>query len=539
MQRLHLDQYKGPYFIAYRVDQSDEFTVVASFGAVDNSHRTTKRELSVDVREGDYALDSSHSSGSISHLLGMQENTPLTIDDDYDPIRHELWLHTDAAYKRAIEDLAAKKAFLQENEVKERPDSMSHEKPVVSIEPVAHLDIDMEKSNELVKKLSTVFREYPRVQKSFVSLGEDAATRWFLNSEGFANRTPTLACAMMAIASAQADDGSLVSDIELLAGQTEKDLPPYPEMEKKVRGLAERISKLAAAKTIDQYRGPVLFENEAAAEFFAQVLQPNLGHSPESLNKFGHAFSLARNALAEKLGTRILPTFITIVDDPLTTHFGKTPILSSYKVDDDGVRAQKITLVDKGFLKTFAMARSPSREIKQSNGHSENGSGVAGNIYIESDNKLSPAKLREKLIAMGKEDGLKEVLVVKRLSNFAGAALEPKSLVSSLMASTRSEVKLLPPVLIYKISVDDGHEEPVRSAEFGNMTMRVLRDIEATGDDLSAYPIISMATSLHRGGGMELSTIVTPSVLIREIELQKPSKQTELQPILKNPYFEK
>jgi predicted Zn-dependent protease len=540
MQRLHLDQYKGPYFIAYRVDQSDEFTVVASFGALDNSRRTTKRELNVDVREGDYALDSSHSSGgSISHLLGMQENTALTIDDNYDPIRHELWLHTDSAYKRAIEDLAAKKAFLQENEVKERPDSMSHEKPVVSIEPVAHLDVDMEKSSELVKKLSTVFREYPRVQKSFVSLGEDAATRWFLNSEGFANRTPTQACAMMAIASAQADDGSLVSDIELLAGQTEKDLPPYPEMEKRVRGLAERVTKLASAKTIDQYRGPVLFENEAAAEFFAQVLQPNLGHSPESLNKFGHAFSLARNALAEKLGTRILPTFISVVDDPLTTHFGKTPILSSYKVDDDGVRAQKITLVDKGFLKTFAMSRNPSREIKQSNGHSENGSGVAGNIYIQSDNKLSPAKLREKLMAMGKEDGLKEVLVVKRLSNFAGAALEPKSLVSSLMASTRSEVKLLPPVIIYKISIEDGHEEPVRSAEFGNMTMRVLRDIEATGDDLSAYPIISMATSLHRGGGMELSTIVTPSVLIREIELQKPSKQTELPPILKNPYFDK
>lgn len=472
--------------------------------------------------------------------MGMQDNTPLTIDESYDPIRHELWLHTDEAYKHAIENLAAKKAFLQENEVKERPDSMSREEPVVSIEPVAKLDIDMDKTTALVKKLSAVFRDFPRVQKSFVTLGEEAATRWFLNSEGFANRTPRQALAMMAIASAQADDGAIVSDVELLSAETEKELPPYEELEKKVRSLADRITKLASAKTVEQYRGPVLFEHSAAAEFFAQALQPSMAHSAESLGKYQHFLPGARNAGSERLGQRILPTFISVVDDPLTTKFADKKILSAYTVDDDGVKAQKITLVDKGILKALAMSRSPSREIKQSNGHSENGAGVASNLYIQSGSAMSPSQLREKLIQLGKEDGLKEVLVIKRLANFAGAALEPRTLIQSLIGGGRGEVALLPPVLMYKVNIEDGKEEMVRGSDFGNMTMRVLRDIDCTGDDMDAYPILSMASSMRRGGGsVELSTIVTPSIIIREIELQKPSKQSELPPLLKNPYFDK
>jgi predicted Zn-dependent protease len=543
-ERLHMDQYKGPYFVSYTVRQTDAFDVTASFGAVDSSDRDRTRTLHVDVREGDYTLDSHGGGGSALSFLGGGEGrggTSLVIDDNYDAIRHELWLKTDAAYKKAIEDLAAKKAVLQESNIKDPPDSMSKEKPVVDIEPVATLQIDGPKAKEMVRKLSAVFKEYPKVQKSLVRLEDKATTRWFINSEGFCNRTPKNQCYLMAIASVQAPNGAIVSDTEIVAGESAAEMPAADVLEKRLRNLAERLTALAEAKEIEQYRGPVLFEGEAAADLVSQVLQNNLGYAPEPLSKMGSLGAKFKNPLADRLGNKILPSFITVVDDPLRNHDGDAKILSSYRIDDDGLIAQKITLVDKGILKTFAMSRVPSREMKQSNGHARGNTGVANNIYIISDNKLTPDRLKEKLIALGKENNLKEVLVAKRLWNFFAGSLEPQALFSNVMSGFMggSELHLSPPVELYSLNIETGKEELVRGAQFGNLSLRLLRDIEATGDDTKSYLLFSGSNLLRSPENTDLCTIVTPSILVGELELTKPSKQTTLPLLLPNPYFEK
>ena len=545
LHRLHLDKYKSPYFISYTVRQTDQFGVLASFGAVDAARRERKRSLSVDVREGDYSLDSSgHGGGSFlpgTHFGDGRPGNPITVDDNYDSIRHDIWLQTDSAYKRAIEDLEAKNAYLQENNVKDRPDSMSKEQPVVAIQSDAKLSVDETAAEEMVRKLSAIFRDYPKIQKSLVSLDENADTRWFLNSEGFCNRTPNKRCVLVAMAATQAEDGSSISDMELFPAESDKDLPSYDELAGKLKALADRVTQLAAAKSADQYRGPMILEGDAAAEFFSQALQPYLGHSAEPLNKSGVFASMSKNPLAEKLGVRILPSFIDVVDDPLTDKFGDTKLLSSYTIDDDGVKAQKVNLVEKGILKTFCMSRVPSREIKQSNGHARGSSGVANNIYIISDAKFTPAQMKEKLIAYGKEDGLKEVYIARRLWHFGLAALEPASFFTNLVSgfSSGSGVRVFPPVLLYKVSTEDGHEELVRGAQFANLTMRVLRDIDCTGDTVNAFSQVGIGDVLSSRGTPGISTVVTPSILVREIELAKPSKESERLPILPSPNFDK
>jgi len=545
MSRLHLDQYKGPYFISYAVRQNETFGVTASFGSVDRSDRNVTRNLSVDVREGDYSLDSSDfSSGGFHGALGASRgpSADITVDDNYDSIRHELWLNTDRAYKKAIEDLEGKKAFLQENNVKERPDSMSKEKPVVSIGPMAHLSSDTTHDTALARKLSLIFRDYPRIQKSLVSLDQEADTSWFVNSDGFTNRTPKQQCVLVAMATAQADDGMAISDLQMFSGATDKDLPPSAVIEKSIRDMAQRITNLAAAKaTNEEYRGPMLFEGPAAAEFISQILQPQLRHSPAPLDKNNPFAQMSKNPFEDKIGIKVMPSFITVVDDPLTKKVGTAVITSAYDIDDDGVRAQKITLIDKGILKTFCMSRAPTREIKQSNGHSFGGSGVSRNLYVLSSVSSTPQELKNKLLQLGKENGLKNVYIARRLWNFGTAALEPQMLFSTLFASmsSGSEARLLPPVLLYKVSVADGKEELVRGAQFSNLTMRVLRDIVATGNDTKPYPLVSMGAMGFSRGAPDLSTVVTPSLLIDEVELQKGTRQTELSPILKDPYFQK
>jgi predicted Zn-dependent protease len=544
MTRLHLDKYKGPYFISYTIHQSETSGVTASFGSVDRSDRNIIRNLAVDVREGDYSLDSSEFSGGglRGAMGGMRPSADITVDDNYDSIRHELWLNTDRTYKKAIEDLEGKKAFLQENTVKDRPDSMSKEKPVVSIGPIAHLEADTTRDAAYARKLSLIFRDYPRIQKSLVSIDQDADTTWFINSEGFCHRIPKHQCVLVAMATAQADDGMNISDLQMFTGSTDKDLPSPPVVEKSIRDMAQRITKLAAAKaTNEEYRGPILFEGQAAAEFVSQILQPQLRHSPAPLDKNNPFSQMGKNPFEDKIGIKVLPSFITIVDDPLTKKFGTTAIPSAYDIDDDGVRAQKITLVDKGILKTFCMSRAPTREIKQSNGHGVGGSGISRNLYVLSSAAVTPQELKTKLLQLGKDNGLKDVYIARRLWNFGTAALEPQMLFSSLFAgmSAGSEARLLPPVLLYKVTVADGKEELVRGAQFSNLTMRVLRDITATGNDMAAYPMVTMNSIGYSHSAPVLSTVVTPSILVQEVELQKSSKQTELLPILKDPYFQK
>ena len=543
ISRLHLDQYKGPYFGSYCLDQFDTAHVAASFGAITSDYRSRTRTLSVVMREGDYTLDSSGmGGGALSSLFGhLPSGSAITCDDNYDAIRHEAWLKTDEAYKKAIEDLSAKKAYLLENNVKDLPESMSKEEPVVLVGEPCRLSGDNKKISDLVTHLSSIFRKYPQVQKSFIKLDEDAVTRWFVNSEGFYHRLPHTECRLVIAASGQCADGSIIADAQSVTALNSNELPPAAELEAQVIKLAERVTKLVSAPEIEEYHGPILFEGEAAASFFADVLQPNLGYKPAPLSKFGGMDGQSANPFAEKIGTRVLPAFISVVDDPLSKKFGNTNILTSYLVDDDGVKAERITLVDKGILKTFAMSRVPSKTIKHSNGHGNAGSGAAQNLYIKSDVKLTAAPLKERLIVLGKEEGLKEVLIVRRLANSISGALSPQSLLSSMLGlfGKSTEVKLSGPVEIVRVSVADGHEELVRGGQFANLNMRVLRDIEATADDAQAYAASTAASgAMGSLSGGSSCTIVTPSILVKEVELQKPSKQTDLLPILKNPYFE-
>ncbi len=205
-------------------------------------------------------------------------------------------------------------------------------------------------------------------------------------------------------------------------------------------------------------------------------------------------------------------------------------MLGTYDVDDEGVEGQKMTLIDKGILKTLCIGRTPTRKIKQSNGHAHLGVGATSNLFILSDNKLPPDALKAKLIELGKEDGLSEVYIARKIADSPMDldANTMQALMRSFMPGGGGAV-LFPPVLLYRVSTADGHEELTRGGMFSNVSLRTLRDIEATGDDAKAYP---------SAGIQQLTSIVAPSVLVKEIEIQKPERTNSKGPVLKNPYFE-
>lgn len=513
----------SPYFVSYLATDSEAFSVYGSFGALDQVSDSRYRRVSADVRVGDYKLDS---SGKRFFEFGGRRGGSCSLDDNYDAIRHELWLDSDYAYKRAIESLDNKKAILQQKKVESLPDSMSRTKPEVSMQNPKKLAVNKDDWKERVRTISGVFRDYPAVIDSTVALLSRSKTRWFANSEGSINRESNQEFLFGISANGQSPDGMRVSDFEVFAGRDENAIPTKDELEEKARELAKRVKALTEAKPIDDYRGPILFEKQAAAELFAQALAPRLTNKTDSIAAFNSRFEPAN----DKIGRRILPQFISVIDDPTVTEFNGQQLKGGYLVDDEGVRAQKVTLVENGYLKTFCSGRTPSREVKESNGHWLNGSATTTQMFIDSSRQEPLSKLKERLIELGKEEALEYVLVVRHITSGVLGSITPGR--SSFYLGEGNQIHLTQPTLLYKVYVKDGREELVRGANFTRLSHRLFRDIQSTGDDATVYPV-----RYPNHYGTTGSTIVTPSILISEVDIERESHQTDMPMLLKNSYF--
>lgn len=530
--RLRLGDHPAPYFTSYAATDQERFDVYGSFGALDRCDSTHQRWINIDLRIGNRKLDSDSSGFGFNH----EGVGSASLDNNYDAIRHDLWLKTDSAYKHAIENYESKKALLREKKIPDLPDSMAASTPVVSIKPTAQLVIDKDKWTHDIRDISGIFKSFETVINSEVTLLSRNQNRWFTNNEGCITREGDQGLVVGMTACAQASDGMDVADFEFFGTDEPAGLPDANYLKLMARGLAERVTALSKAPLIEDYRGPVMFEGQAAAEFFAQSMSPSLVNPNERISRLS-ALGFSSGGLKEKLGRRILPTSFTVVDDPQAKEFKGEKLKGGYAVDDEGVTGAKVTLVQNGILKTLCSGRTPSRYIKESNGHWR-GSGASPSIlFITSTESKPVSALKEQLMKMGKEDGLKYVLIARRITSLylryfnAG---EPgfKSLRGGFGSG---QVSLLPPTLMYKVDVDTGKEELVRGAKFEHLSSRMWRDIVAVGDDTRPHLVLTAGLPNNSTS----SSLVCPSILVSEMDITKSQQEGDKPMMLKNPYFEK
>lgn len=527
MQQLKIGSHKKPYYMSYHVNDNERTDITASFGAITKDSFKRNRDLTVDVHVGDYKLDSGNMPRVYSSLTDYDK---LAIDDNYDAIRHALWLQTDKMYKSAVHNLERKEAILQDKNIKSRPDDWSSEKPIIEIQPKRNLVVDRNHWKTHTKNLSSIFKNYPRIKQSSVNFTKIAQNVYFINSEGTQSRIGEGNCWLTAKATAQGDDGMKISDSLLISAIDEKHLPTNSELEIKIKQLAERLSKATESNEAEIYQGPILLEGEAAAEFFNKAFVPYAGIKREFDTK---ASKRMENPLQERIGRRIMPSFISVIDDPTLKDDAGNKVPGSYDVDDQGVRSQRVDLVDKGILKTLLSTRLPTLKIKNSNGHAYGKYAEASNLIVESNQKLTKEELKAKLLKLGKDDGLEYVLIVRKLSSntrqdgYDSGAMGFLSMAFS-DENTKNKVNLPMPTEISRLYIADGHEEVIKGAEFETCTTRILRDIVAAGDDPKMY-------YFQQG----VSTITTPSIILENIEIQKSNSDLERLPVLPHPYFEK
>ena len=553
MDTLQLEDLEQPYFIEYAVVDTESTAIEATFGASLRNDRTHQRSLRVDVRVGSHELDSSEFIAGRSFFRFGRFPRDLVRDDDYDALRHDLWLATDAAYKEALEQLAQKRAFLQ-NRVQDEPvPDFSVERASMLIEPPAESAFDAEAWQGTVRRLSGVFREYSAIDESSVTLRVQSGHKYLVNSDGSVVRQPASLAVLHARAATRALDGMRLKHFAPFYGRSVEDLPPEAEMEAAVRNMASELTALAAAPVVRDYIGPVLVSGQASPEFFVQLLGAQLsGHRPPLIEDERMAAMMPSSNLANRLNRRVLPASFDVVDDPTQTSFAGETLIGSYVVDDQGMRSQPVTLIERGILRTLLMSRRPGREIPRSNGHGRAGpfgsaTAQPGNLLVRAEGGLSAEALKAELIDLARDAGLDYGLLVTVLDDprITGNDVSGRASIFALMRGGMPQSQLTSPVLAYKVYVEDGREELVRGLGFRDVSVQSLRDIVSSGEDqyVSNRLLESDGGGLLPGFGTSRgaegipAAVVAPSVLFEELEIERVGGLQQAPILMGHPYF--
>ena len=534
VSQLHVTALEKPYFISYRVDDVDSAMISAALGSVTQSNPIRTRIIGVEVRVGDYAFDNSNyvsaqSFGGASMSAGVAQG-PL--DDDYQQVRRQLWVATDAQYKHVAEAFSAKKAALANRKRSTDVADFSKEQPAKLNEVRSDVKADVAALEQLAREVSLPFKQMPTVVTSSVQIEFRNMYTRYVNSEGSTFTRSDPRYGLRIDADTQAGDGLPIHDTLQFFGRSLNDLPAKADLVAKAKDMGQRLEKLRAASGVEQYNGPVLFEGDAAAEIFAQSFAPKLTASriPDSddprfevfmkqmLNQMGLGGSLL-----DRIGGRVLPEWMDLVDDPRMKEYQGTKLAGSYEIDDDAVLSHTTKLVERGTLKTLLASRVPVRTIAHSSGSRRSLGAVPSNLILTASKTSTGAELRAELLRRVKERGLEYGIIVRRAGGGANSAMRAAAMMAASPQSAPSNTLLE----VYKL-FPDGHEELVKGAELSGLTAATFRDIVAAGDksvvlSQQVIPNINSIFTMGMAGGLDMpvASFVVPSLLFEEISLAK------------------
>jgi TldD protein len=528
-----------PYYIQYRVLDLDVRTIVAEFGALISSTSGRNRIMSVDVRVGDYNLDSSNfiADEGFSGFLGSTGT--VGIDRDYDSLRQDLWLASDQAFKAAVENLSKKQAFVSRLARAPSIPDFSPASPTVSVEPLRDPDWTSRNWEQEAKSVSAALRAFPQLYSSRVIYHLIYTTSYLLNSEGTKIRANRSLAAVEASMETESDDGMPLHNFYAVYRSQPDQLPNADAVRKELQQAGEDLITLRVSPPAADYDGPVLFEAPAAGSLLAQMLGPSISGArgplatqtgfEQLMDRLG-----GRSEWTGKLGTRVLPASVSLVDDPTIKQFGGQDLLGTYAVDEEGVKAERVAVIENGTLRNFLMSRRPGPDLMRTNGHGRaaflaDPHPLISNLFFTSTAAESPADLKKKFLDTCKQNGNRWCLVVRAMDNPVLGVREQDDLSELVMgAASGAATGDRLPLLVYRVNVDDGKESLVRGARLTGLTLRAIRNISGIGSDATPFNFTQSqqaglaGTALAAFGTADSgvpSTVIAPSLLLDDVEV--------------------
>ena len=521
-----MDQFRKqpvpPYYLSYEITETQSVEVLGSFGVLQNSGEHLRRQAFIDLRVGDYSLDNTRQvRGEQMFIADRFSQIQVPIQDDADAIRAVLWYQTDKKYKRALEQLTTVKTNSQVKVAQEdKSADWSKAEAENAIEPISPITIDRKIWEDKVRRYTAPFQKYGDIYDVVASLSADRETRWFVSSDGSAIQTSQTYYRLYVSAFTKADDGMELPRYESFFSFTPEGLPSDAAVLKVVDKMISDLKALKVAPVVDPYTGPAILSGRAAGVFFHEVFGHRIEGHRQKNEQEGQTFK-------KMVGQSVLPDFLSVYFDPTERHWNGVDLVGSYDYDDEGVKAQRLTVVENGILKNFLMSRSPIEGFPASNGHGRAQPGFRpvarqSNLMVVASKTVSRKQLKEMLISQIKKENKPFGLLFDDIQG--GFTITGRTIPNAFNVL---------PVMVYRI-YPDGREELVRGVDLIGTPLTVFSKIIAAGGDVGVFNGICGAES----GGVPVSA-GGPAILVSQIEVQKKQKSTERAPILAAPFEDK
>ncbi len=506
------------YYIGYAVTDTQRVDVSGSNGALLDSKAVRNRYLEVSVRAGSYQLDDTHKVGERQ----VQSDNPVVavpVDNDPEVLRRAAWLETDKQYRAAEEALIKIKTGkeVKVETVEGKAPDFSREQPHVSISPQVSINVDRTPWEAKVRAYTKAFRESAAIINSIVTFSAQAQNVLQVTSEGTQLQFGQVRYRLELFIQGKAPDGMDIDRYYNFDWVDPKEAPDDKAVYAAEATMRKELEGLIKAPIVDPTVGPALLTGRAAAVFFHEVFGHRAeGHRQKDVSE-GQTFS-------KKVGEQILPPFLSITDDTTMRKLGGQDLLGYYQFDDEGVPAERVTLVDHGVLKSFEMSRSPLVGFPHSNGHGRRQLGATpvsrqGNLIVQSSKTVSNAELRGKFIELIREQHKPYGLLI---DDIAGGF--------TFTGRGQPQAFQVQPLVVYEVFPDGRPDELVRGVDIVGTPLAALTKIVATGDKPEVFNGYCGAES----GSVPVAA-ASPAILISEMEVQKKETSTDRPPILPPP----
>lgn len=553
LAELQLEGEPKPYFISYMVADVSNLSSTYVLGAQTQSLSGRSRLLSVVVRVGSKELDNTNWYKIDPQFLiglgsGDTTEVSLPLADKYDQLVRAVRDATETAYENAVTGLSAKKSALVRQSITNRPNDFSEEETFTfESDPISFVP-SLDETSFVARELSQVFKGMHEIYHSASTAKSSVLKRLYLDSEGNFNRVESSVCRATAHAKTRTTDGSEIVDARSFYASNCEALGDIADLQMEASQMANGLIERRTAERLNQYTGPILFEGRAAAVLIAQTLGHQLNAKPEPVVSDPQYASMIHvgNSFLNLLGSSVMPSFLSIVNDPTVKEFEGNLMMGNYVVDIEGMPARRTELISNGELVGMLSTRSPTKDFSTTTGSNRDQGGPSpGNLLVEASEGRTMEEMRALLLELVKSKNLGYGLVVKKIISVTD--LQETDGVNRLTLDQIPEGAPYPAIDV-AILYPDGREVSVLPVSLSFFHSSDFADLKAASSDrwhinhllISRNQMLRRSFAGHRFPAVEprFVSVVSPALLFDGLTVHPTGLAQPFEPVVLHPMSE-
>ncbi len=507
-------QQPRPHFLAYSVYDRAELSMRAANGTLESDALERRRSLDVDVRVGTPQFDSHH---GLPGARAARDLNRLPLDDEPAAMRAEAWSATLARYHEAAtryRELVARR----QSEEKSGTGQFTAESPHVHLEAPVSLGVDRAVWRQLLRSASARLREAPQLFHTLVDLQATALNRSFVSSDGSRVQTGDVRIDVTIFARTLSPRGEVLEVNRRFFASEATHLPNEAQLGDAVSEVIREADELRRAPLGDTFDGPALLAGSAAGVFMHEVLGHRLEAEKLREESYGKTFD-------GKLGEALMPSFLSVYDDPTVAGLGTVDLAGAYRFDDEGVPAERAKLIESGLFRDVLRGRTAVLGFPRSNGHGRRREGYPvfarqGNLVTQPSLAWPHDALRAELRAEAARQGKSYGIFVADIQSGS----------THTAAGGGSQSVTVRPTQVFRVYTDGRSDERIRGVNLVGTPLTLLSKIMAAGDDYKAFNAVCGS-----GSGPVNHATISPSLLIRQVELERVRAIQTRPPVLTRP----